>query len=157
LALGLRFCARVCLDIREHPAGMPPEQLVRSPNRPAAAPNGSASSGSDAVGGGFFGAVRWPWVPSGGSGSSSSSGSGSGSGSGSVSEGGGSGSSSAGAFDERRYLRPRSPLGAAAAMDIAFQLVEGDFAVSRELSFLRWGVSLAAGSLEAGLFCQRRG
>ena len=124
VALGLRFCARVVLRIREWPAGVPAQLLARSPNRRSAA-----------GGGGAAGRVAGFWPFSGGASSSGSSGWGwpagasSGSGSGWDSGGGSSGEEEAGAWSERRFLRPRSPLAGSSPMDLSFELCEGDFAV----------------------------
>ncbi len=150
VALGVKFCARVCLRIREWPAGMPRRLLTRGPAANGGSggaarwwPFGSAlSSGIP----GYFGGGVPAWTAGGGSatnssrsrdaGGSSAAGS-SASTSGSVTNSA-TGSSSAsgseeepvpGEWNERHWLRPRSPLGSAPAMDIAFDLVDGDFAV----------------------------
>lgn len=126
LALGLRFCARVCLRITEHPSGVPPRLLARGPNS-------SCSSSSDSEPGprGAVSSNGWGWpfggvgVPGAGSRRLAGAGGSRFSGSSSSSEEG----EDRQLFSEQRFLRPRSPLGQAAAMDVSFQLVEGDFSV----------------------------
>ena len=137
LGLGLRFCARVCLRITEFPGGVPRRMLSRGWSGSAKG-GGSASSSS----GGGSTAGWWPFVGSGaipgfpGRGSSSSS---SGNPSTSSSNSSSSSSDEEQLFSERRYLRPRSPLGGAPSMDVAFQALEGDFTVFKGL----WRVQAA--------------
>ncbi|KAL4425111.1 hypothetical protein ABPG77_008216 [Micractinium sp. CCAP 211/92] len=121
LGLGLKFRARALLRIREHPAGMPPRLLSRSPNSPRRSTASSKGGGSR----GFEprwplplprGMSPWPDNLSSGWGSSSS----------------GSSSEEEGSWSEWKYLRPRSPLSAPAS-DISFELVEGDFTAFKGL------------------------
>ena len=120
MGLGVSFRARVRLRIREWPSGMPRRLLTRGPNAGGAGAahwwpfGGALSSGVP----GYFGGGVPGWAgASGASGASSGS-------SGSDEEAAG-----LGAWDERLWLRPRSPLGAAHPRDVSFDLLEGDFAV----------------------------
>ena len=130
--MGVKFCARVCLRIREWPAGMPRRLLTRGPNAGGGGaarwwPFGSAlSSGIP----GYFGGSVPAWTGGGSrSGGGRSGGSSGTSGSGASSASGSEEEAVPGEWNERHWLRPRSPLGSAPAMDISFDLVQGDFAV----------------------------
>lgn len=134
MALGVKFSARVCLRIREWPSGMPRRLLTRGPNANGGGgarwwPFGSAlSSGIPGYFGG--GVPAWAGGSSRGSGGASSGASSNSAMSGSSSSASGSEEEAVpGEWNERHWLRPRSPLGSAPSMDISFDLVDGDFAV----------------------------
>lgn len=151
MALGVKFSARVCLRIREWPAGMPRRLLTRGPNANGGGggarwwPFGSAlSSGIPGYFGG--GVPAWAGGSSRGSGGASS-GASINSGSSSSGTSGSEEEAVPGEWNERHWLRPRSPLGSAPSMDISFDLVDGDFAV-------RWWCGIGEG-LQSRIACGR--
>lgn len=146
--MGIKFAARVCLRIREWPAGMPRRLLTRGPNAGGSGATRWWPFGSGLSSGipGYFGGSGPAWTGSssgsrnGGSGASSSGGS---------SASGGEEEAVPGEWNERHWLRPRSPLGPAPAMDISFDLVQGDFAVGGGVEWLAVVVGVGSGVVQS--------